>query len=295
MLIQKIVENLYPFNYGITGRGSEKAVSAYKSLLPFNISRYQSGLELNGWIIPRGWDVEVAKISADNGYKYDAIGDSVLGCAYRSHPFNGVISKSDLMQHCSWRDDLREAVVYDWTRLYRSDRPNWGLSIPRSELDKMPNDNLSIEINSHEYDSKMIVYDYLVKGQSDTEVVINAHNCHPFQANDDISGCAVAISLFLELQHQQNLRYSYRLLIGPELYGPMFWLNDQKANKIKYSILLKAVGNSRDLQIQQSFLGDTELDKAALVALGNSEHSKERIHKFREYYGNDETYSSAWL
>ena len=55
----------------------------------------------------------------------------------------------------------------------------------------MPNDNL-IEINSHEYDSKMIVYDYLVKGQSDTEVVINAHNCHPFQAN--------MISLVAQLQ-----------------------------------------------------------------------------------------------
>ena len=57
------------------------------------------------------------------------------------------------------------------------------------------------------------------KGKSKNTVIINAHNCHPFQANDDMSGCAVAILIFKELKKFKNLYYTYRLLISPELTG----------------------------------------------------------------------------
>ena len=37
----------------------------------------------------------------------------------------------------------------------------------------------------------MLVYDYYLEGSTKDEIIFNAHNCHPYQANDDISGCAV--------------------------------------------------------------------------------------------------------
>ena len=141
---------------------------------------------------------------------------------------------------------MPSATVYDWTRLYRPGITTTGLSIPSDVLSSLPEENLEIDIRTRSYPSCMQVFDYLVKGESPKEIVINAHNCHPFQANDDISGCAVAIKLFQKLANTSNLRYSYRLLIAPELYGPMFWLDDphQSAIDVLSVILLKSVGNS---------------------------------------------------
>ena len=68
----------------------------------------------------------------------------------------------------------------------------------------------------------MHVYDYLLKGQLDDEIIINAIIV-TFETNDDISGCAVG-SIFSAATSEKRLKYSYRLLICPELFGPMFWL-----------------------------------------------------------------------
>ena len=51
----------------------------------------------------------------------------------------------------------------------------------------------SIDVNVKNQNYPMRVLDYEIKGKSKQTIIINAHNCHKFQANDDISGCAVGI------------------------------------------------------------------------------------------------------
>ena len=121
-------------------------------------------------------------------------------------------------------------------------------------------------------------------------ILFNAHNCHPFQANDDISGCAVGIALFKYLKDKKNLRYSYRLLICPELIGTMFWINKifKKDKNISAAILLKSVGNNRKLKFQKSFDGNTKLDMIAKNVF-DSKYKEYESGPFRTIYGNDET------
>ena len=141
----------------------------------------------------------------------------------------------------------------------------------------------------------MQVYEYLLKGQTDEEIIISGHNCHPYQANDDISGCAVGIAIIKELEQRKDLHYSYRLLIGPELFGPMQWLKSNAAHikNIKGCILLKSVGNAGEIKVQKSYLGNTILDKAAIKAVDEEKENIE-VFNFREYYGNDETVFDAY-
>ena len=89
--------------------------------------------------------------------------------------------KSELIDHCAFRKDLPSAIVYDWTRLYRKGISRWGLSIPFNQLETLPDEDLEVEIITEESPSEMHVYDYLLKGQLDDEIIINAHNCHPFK------------------------------------------------------------------------------------------------------------------
>ena len=140
----------------------------------------------------------------------------------------------------------------------------------------------------------MRVLDFELKGKSKKTIIINAHNCHKFQANDDISGCAVGIKIFQFLKKQKKLNYSYRLLIAPELFGPLFWLKKLNKSKNKFigAILLKAVGNKNKLKLQQSFNSNTFLDKATEIAIKKSGAIYEK-GGFRTIYGNDETVFEA--
>ena len=293
--IMQIVNLLFPFNYSVVGKGADMAVDTYLGLLPFKIHKFKSGSELRGWKIPKGWDVDEATIRHKGEIVYDCIKMSKLGCAYLSPSFNGVIQKNELKTYCSYREDLPEAIVYDWTRLYRQGEKKWGLSIPFKDINQLPSEDLSINIQTRTYDSEMNVYDFLIPGKSSKEIIITAHNCHPYQANDDISGCSAAISIMIDLlEKKDELRYSYRIIIAPELYGPMFWLekNKSNANNIFGCILLKSIGNNKTMKLQNSYEGDTYLDQVSSYALKNICGSNER-YSFRSYYGNDETVFEA--
>ena len=60
----------------------------------------------------------------------------------------------------------------------------------------------------------MNVLDFELKGKTKNTIILNAHNCHRFQANDDISGCAVGIKLIKHLKTLKKLNYTYRLIIA---------------------------------------------------------------------------------
>lgn len=296
-LIKHIAEKLYPFYYSVVGEGSNSAVDTFQQFADFTCHKFDSGSELRGWVIPEGWKPLKATISFKGSVIHDCLKSSPLGCAYLSPSFRGTVTKAELLSHCAWRDDLPGATVYDWTRLYRKgDQAKWGLSIPWNILTTFPDELLDVQIDTSTYDSQMTVLDYKVKGKVDDEIIINAHNCHPFQANDDISGCAVALAFFIYRLSKKNNYYSYRLLIAPELFGPMFWLEKLSlSNKtIKSSILLKSVGNDAQIKIQNSFIGDSDVDRAAKSALLKySQCDDVNFFPYRTYYGNDESIFEA--
>ena len=289
------IEKLYPFNYSVCSDEDVDYIKEFVSLLPFDVHRYSSGEELNGWVIPKGWKCLVANLYVDGQLVFDGV-KTKLGCSYLSPSFKGSMSKSELLEHCAYRKDLPEAVVYDWTRLYRNQNITWGLSIPWSILELIPNDAIcQVEIISEFYEYTMPILDFYLPGKSKKEFLVNAHNCHPYQANDDLSGCAVAIEIFKNLASLENRRYSYRLLIAPELYGPMFWLRDRSESiaNISACILLKSVGNSSSIKLQQSFSHESYINSILELALKHNVSQNFTSHSFRSYYGNDETVFEA--
>jgi|GEM_PF-1742398 len=290
MTVLSLVKKIFPFSYSITGTGNDKAVDQYLSELNFIVHEYASGQSLNGWYIPHAWHVSKASIHHKETLIYDAT-KSPLGVAALSPSFTGELTLSELNKHLDSSENLPQAVLYQWKNLYRPKEVDWALSMPHNQRVNLVDVKYRIDIQSQLTPSTMKVLDFLLQGQSDETIVINGHNCHPFQANDDISGCAVAIRVMQALQKQKQLKYSYRLIIAPELHGPMFWLNSlskQQQSVLKACILLKSVGNDAAMRLQHSYLGthaiDTVAQKTFEKQYGTFEHGD-----FRSIYGNDET------
>jgi aminopeptidase-like protein len=288
-MIINIVKKLFPFDYSICGKGNDSAIKVFKKYLNFKIHSFESGKSLNGWIIPHSWFLKKG-IIFDRNYKiiFNAKNKN-FAVPVLSKSFKGKISLKKLKEKI-FLSKYKKFTPYNWTNLYRKNFINWGFCMNHKEFKKLKEKNYFIDLITKTKKSKMKVLEYTLKGKNKETILINAHNCHPYQANDDISGCAVGIQLFKNLKKIKNRKFTYKLLIAPEIFGPLFWLKrlGNKIKHLKYCILLKSVGNKNIIKLQHSSDQNSQIDIVALEELKKLNYNFIK-GRFREIYGNDET------
>jgi aminopeptidase-like protein len=291
--ITGLVKKLFPFGYSVAGSENDRAAKLLHQELPFDFFEFPSGKELNGWVIPKGLEVQKAEIRKNGSLIYDAK-KSPLGVPALSDSFEGHLTLEELTPYLFTAENP-DAIPYHWTRLYRPDQKLWGFCIPKKIKDSLLPGNYEVELKTVTYPAKMKVLVYTLPGKSNKKILINAHNCHPYQANDDLSGIAVGIEVMKSLSSIPERKYTYQLMVAPELLGPLFWLDElgeEQASSIIGTIMLKAVGNKRELRLQESFSGVSFLDRIAhqVFKLNYVEYQS---GAFRTIYGNDETVFEA--
>lgn len=292
--IQDLVVRLFPFAYSVTGQGNDAAIAVFQDELPFVVHEYSSGAGLNGWVVAPAWSVQKAEIRKGGQLIYDGTA-SPLGVITLSQSFSGSVTLRELKAHLFYSDEAPDAIVYNWTALYRPQEKDWGFCVPKRLYDSLADGDYDIDMQTTEIPGTMKVLDYCLPGDSDQTILFNAHNCHPFQANDDISGAAVGIHIMKRLAALPIRRYSYRLVIAPELIGTAFWLDGldkTDAANLSYTVMLKSVGNDAPLKLQESFTGQSLIDRAAHQVFGERFGTYES-GPFRTIYGNDETVFEA--
>lgn len=292
--IRDLVQRLYPFAYSVTGYGNDASLPVWLAELPFRVHEVPSDSWLNGWYVPPLWRVKRAELRKDGALVYDGA-RSALGVPVLSPSHKARLSLAELKAHLFYSDEVEDAIVYHWTTLYRPKHSVWGFCVPKRLFDSLSDGDYDVDIETETETGTMKVLDYVLPGESDETVLLNAHNCHPFQANDDLSGCAVGIAVMQRLAKLPRRRLTYRLVIGPELIGTAFWLDrlpESEVRAIRHAVMLKSVGNDRPLKLQQSFTGEARVDLAAHNVMrhrfGEYEHGA-----FRTIYGNDETVFEA--
>lgn len=292
--IKGLVSRLYPFRYSVTGSDNDVAVDLLQSLLTFEVLEYPSGAELNGWVIPPSWSVQEALLLKDGQVVYDGL-RSALGVPAQAQSFSGTVSLDQLQPHL-FSDPLQpEAVPAHWSNLYRPGSCDWGFCIPHRIRDSLVAGEYEVRLTTQSQPSTMKVLRHVLPGESPVTVLLNAHNCHPFQANDDMSGVAVGIALMLELARRPQRQLTFELMIAPELFGPLFWLDslsDEQAENLLGSVMLKSVGNRGPLKLQQAFDEASLINRAAKRVFTDKYESFESA-VFRGLYGNDETVFEA--
>jgi aminopeptidase-like protein len=112
--------------------------------------------------------------------------------------------------------------------------------------------------------------------------------------NDDLTGVVVGIKVVQELLQQENLRYTYRLLIVPETIGSVAYLSHQAGliPDMIGGLFLEMMGLENPHALQRSFAGDTEVDRVLIQTLKEFD-PKGWIGAFRTVVGNDERQFNA--
>jgi aminopeptidase-like protein len=288
--IRRTAQALFPHSCGVVTPGNAQLFREIGRQLPAQIHRYQSGSEFNGWTVPNSWSVKQAEIRRDGKLLFDGT-THPLGVAALSKSFSGTMSWSELSKHIHTRLDRPHAHGYHCMWQYRPWERDWCLCVPHQQFKKWPKSGkFQINLVTEEKPGDMLVADCVIPGRLSETIVFNAHTCHPRQANDDIVGAAVCIEIFKQLAKQKN-KYTYRLILGPEHLGTVFFLSrltKKERKKFIGGYFLEMPGTGHPLKVASSFLGEQLVDRALRHAVKHSGDSHEFV-PWRRGAGNDET------
>ncbi len=284
-----LLKAIYPLRLAPVSPDTDRCGEILQEELPFDVHKYACESEHNGWVVPQNWYVKKAVIRKDGRVVYDGM-EHPLGVIGYSRSFHGKIGVAELKPHLFTHHHWPEGLVYHCDLFYKVGKKDWGFCVPRTLLDSLPEGEYEVDLETAHEAGEMKVHDYLLAGESTDTIVLNAHNCHAGQANDDVSGMVVGIEVMRRLAARPR-RYSYRLIIAPEHFGTIFYLAgapEEVVQTFRACIFMEMLGNIHRLALQETFTGKSLLDRAAHNFL---QHHKPGsfTDKFRKIIGNDET------
>jgi aminopeptidase-like protein len=149
-----------------------------------------------------------------------------------------------------------------------------------------------VVIDSELAEGSLTYGEYLHRGESEDEILLSTHICHPSLANDNCSGLALLAHLARRLAWLKT-RYSYRFLFVPGTIGAIAWLarNEHQARRIKHGLVVSCVGDGDGPVYKKSRQGDATIDRVMAHVLRRSGPSA-KVIDFSPYGYDERQYCS---
>ena len=262
--VYDLLDELWYLRRDIISDGFDQALDRLAQEIPMTIHRIPSGTECWTWIVPEKWTVHEARLETLGGETLIDTADHPLHVVSYSLPFEGEVSREDLLKHLHVHKTDPKAIPYVF-KYYDRD---WGLCCSRELRDSLQDDRYRVFIKADFEPGELKVGEVFIKGESEETVVVVAHLCHPAQVNDDLTGALTAVKLFQDLKKRNDLYYSYRLLILPETIGSIAYLsqNEDRIPSMVGGLFLEMLGNDSGFALQQSLLTDRRFDRCITSA-----------------------------
>jgi aminopeptidase-like protein len=279
----QLISELYPICRSITGDGIRQTLKALSKHIPLEIHEVASGTRVFDWTVPKEWNIKRAYIRDSRGQDIVDFKRLNLHVLNYSIPIHKTVSLGELREHLYTLPEYPDWVPYR-TSYYKA---NWGFCLTHNQLQGLSEGEYEVLIDASLENGYLTYGEYYLKGESDEEVLISAHICHPSLANDNLSGIALAVFLAKGLK-ELPLRYSYRFLFIPGTIGSITWLslNEAQVSRIKHGLVLTCVGDPGKITYKKSRRGDTEIDRTITQVLRDAGDPFE-IREFSPY-GYDE-------
>jgi aminopeptidase-like protein len=279
----KFAEELYPICRSITGDGIRETLRRIGERIPLEVCEVPSGTQVLDWTVPLEWNIRDAYIEDPHGQRVIDFRDHSLHVVSYSAPVDATMSLSELKEHVHTLPDKPDVIPYR-TSYYNK---TWGFSMQDERLHGLPDGAYTVRIDSSLEPGNLTYAECYLAGETDDEVLISCHCCHPSIANDNLSGIALATQLADHLR-ATSLRYSYRFLFIPGTIGSITWLalNGEALGRIKAGLVVTCVGDRGDPTYKRSRTGNALVDRAAVHVLRHSG----RPHRVLDFspYGYDE-------
>lgn len=284
-----LARDLCGYATGVVADESEALFARMQEEVPLTIRRYRSGDTYNGWVVPQNWRVHKAEIRRDGRIVFDGRSHT-LGVARYSKSFAGALDWDELKPHLVTNAELPDAYMFHCMWQYRPWAADWALSVPHRIYSTLGPGRYDVDLRTEYLPGEMLVAQHEKTGRSDHTVVFHSNSCHPHMANDGFAGTALLIRLFQWLQARDTY-YTYRLVIGPEHVGTVFYLRDMpqaELDRIVCGVFEEMPGTSGPIKVASTFMGGHVIDRAFANAVRHYSRAYALV-PWRRGAGNDET------
>ncbi|HED39373.1 MAG TPA: DUF4910 domain-containing protein [Chromatiales bacterium] len=272
--IYQLISDLYPICRSITGNGVRETLEIIGNHIPLRKVEVPTGTQVFDWVVPKEWNIRDAYIKDSSGRRIVDFHSSNLHVVSYSVPVRQVMTLTELKKHLFSLPEHPDWIPYR-TSYYNE---SWGFCISHNQLQAMEEGEYEVVIDSTLDDGSLTYGEAYIAGDTDNEILVFAHTCHPSLCNDNLSGVALATYLAKYLQGR-NLRYSYRFVFAPATIGSITWLSQNEANlyRIKHGLVAAVVGDSGNSTYKKSRQGIAEIDCAVMHVLEHSGQEYEVI------------------
>ena len=258
--LHELVAELYPICRSITGDGVRETLQRIARRVPLEIREVPSGTPVLDWTVPTEWNVREAWIQDSSGKRVVDFARHNLHVIGYSVPVRERLSFAQLRPRLFTIPDHPDWIPYR-TSYYDE---TWGFCLTQAQLNALDEDDTyEVCIDATLADGHLTYGEALLRGESEEEVLVSTHVCHPSMCNDNLSGIAVATLLAQQLAAVSR-RYSYRFLFIPGTIGSITWLarNEAGLGRIRHGLVLAGVGDAGAPTYKRTRRGNAEIDRA---------------------------------
>jgi aminopeptidase-like protein len=267
------IAEAFPICRSITGDGVRATLAMIQQRIPLAIEEVATGTPAFDWTVPKEWNVRDAWIKDPSGRKVVDFQESNLHLLNYSVPVHQKLSLADLKPYLFTLPDKPELIPYR-TSYYKE---AWGFCLRHSTLESLPEGEYEVFVDSTLADGALSYGECYLPGESEREVLLSTHVCHPSLCNDNLSGIAVMTALARELAARPRRRYSYRFLFIPGTIGSITWLarNEERTGKIAHGLVAANLGDGGNFHYKRSRRSSfennhAEIDRAVVAVLQDS-------------------------
>ncbi|MDP1715438.1 MAG: DUF4910 domain-containing protein [Anaerolineales bacterium] len=296
--LKSILAEFYPLHRTLASDDQDKTLEIIGSYMPdssnYTIETYKPLVQAWTWKVPERFVVHEAFLEIEGGERVVDFKNNPLHIVSYSLPVDKTLTFEELQPHLHFNEKRPHAIP--WVFKYY-DRV-WGFCLAKTVFDKLPRDKKYRVVIKSEFvtDPKQgfkvataVVHPDGGPNPEAGEIVIQAHTCHPMQANDDGAGVVSAIDLARRLAEKPLPAgsMSVRFWFGPETIGTIVYLshNEHLIQNMRGSIFMEMTGNKNKIAWHHTRQHNHVLDRIAGSVVKNTQH-EERF--FADYPPNDE-------
>lgn len=272
--LHALVADLLPLRRCLTGDGLRATLARLDSVVPVAVTEVPSGEAVFDWTVPPEWRVREAFLRLPSGRRVADWAASPLHLVQYSRPVRERMTIGALRPHLHTLPDQPDLVPYR-TAYYA---PTWGFCVSQNDFVSMSDElgergEIEVVIDADLFEGSLTYGEVVVPGQTEDEILLSAHACHPALANDNASSLAVAATLAAERLAGPRRRHTLRVLFAPGTLGALAWLsrNRERLGRVRHGLVLANLGDAGRFTYKQTRAGTLHAplstDRAVAVAL----------------------------
>ncbi len=285
--LKSILAEFFPLHRTLASDDHDKTLEIIGSYMPdssnYTIETYAPLEKAWTWYVPERYVVHEAYLEVEGGERVVDFKNNPLHIVSYSLPIDKTLSFEELQPHLYFNEKRPHAIP--WVFKYY-DR-DWGFCLPKNVFDKLPRDKKYRAVIKSEFITdpkqgfKMATAVIHPEGGASTsagEIIVQAHTCHPMQANDDGAGVVSTIELARRLAENPLPAgsMSVRFWFGPETIGTIVYLshNEDLIRNLRGGIFMEMTGNKNKIAWHHTRQHTHLLDKITNYQLRNTAHDE---------------------